>query len=253
LPIVFTPEQRARLLDELVAAAEQDPRITAAALTGSAALGREDEWSDIDLALRLAPDADATAVVDDWTARMAERGTVDTLDIRVGGTLFRVFLLADTLQVDLSFWPDAEFGATGPKFTLLFGAATEQEHVRPPSPAGLIGMGWLYALHARSSIARGRVWQAEYMISGMRDQVLALACLRHDVSTVQARGIDEVPTTVTGAFTPTLVRSLDVAELARAFAATAEALLTESGSFDPQLSRRLAGPLREMVAASAQR
>jgi hypothetical protein len=26
-------------------------------------------------------------------------------------------------------------------------------------------MGWLYALHARSSIARGRVWQAEYMIS----------------------------------------------------------------------------------------
>jgi hypothetical protein len=247
---VFTPKQRSRLLDELVAAAGQDPRITAAALTGSAALGREDEWSDIDLALRLAPDADATAVVDDWTARMAGCGTVDTLDLWAGDTLFRVFLLADTLQVDLSFWPDADFGATGPKFRLVFGSATEQEHVRPPSPTGLIGMGWLYALHARSSIARGRVWQAEYMISGMRDQVLALTCLRHDVSAVQARGIDDVPAAVTDVFAPTLVRSLDVAELARAFAATTEALLTESGSFDAQLSRRLAEPLREMAAVS---
>lgn len=246
---MFTPERRSRLLDELVCAAERDPRITAAALTGSIALGGEDEWSDIDLALRLAPDADATAVVEDWTARMAGHETVDTLDMQVGGTLFRVFLLADTLQADLSFWPDADFGATGPKFTLVFGSATEQPHVHPPSPTGLIGMGWLHALHARSSIARGRVWQAEYMISGMRDQVLALACLRHDVPAVQARGIDDVPAAVTDAFAATLVRSLDIAELARAFAATTEALLTESEAFDPELTRRLSEPLREMAAA----
>jgi hypothetical protein len=246
---VFTPERRSRLLDELVRAAERDPRITAAALTGSIALGREDDWSDIDLALRLAPDADATAVIEDWTARMAGHDTVDTLDMPVGDTLFRVFLLADTLQVDLSFWPDADFGATGPKFTLLFGSATEQALVRPPSSTGLIGVAWLYALHARSSIARGRVWQAEYMISGMRDQVLALACLRHDVSAVQARGVDDVPAAVTDAFASALVRSLDITELTRAFAATTEALLTESERFDAQLTRRLAGPLREMSAA----
>jgi hypothetical protein len=238
------------LLDELIRAAERDPRVTAAALTGSIALGREDKWSDIDLALRLAPDADVTAVVEDWTARMAGHDAVDTLDVQVGDTLFRVFLLADTLQVDLSFWPDADFGATGPKFRLVFGSATEQAFVRPPSSTGLISMGWLYALHARSSIARGRVWQAEYMISGMRDQVLALACLRHDVSAVQARGVDDVPTAVTVAFASTLVRSLDVAELARAFAATTEALLAESERFDVQLTRRLAEPLREMSAAN---
>jgi hypothetical protein len=89
------------------------------------------------------------------------------------------------------------------------------------------------------------------MISGMRDQVLALACLRHDVPAVQARGVDDLPTAVTGALTPTLVRSLDVAELTRAFAATTEALLVESGRFDAPLSRRLAGPLREMAAVSS--
>ena len=48
---MFTIEQRELLRDELVAAAKGDNRITGAALTGSAAAGREDEWSDIDLAL----------------------------------------------------------------------------------------------------------------------------------------------------------------------------------------------------------
>jgi nucleotidyltransferase-like protein len=245
---VFTPHRRSRLLDDLVAAARRDPRITAAALTGSAALGRADEWSDIDLALRLAPDADPAAVVDDWTARMAGHATVDTLDVRAGGTLFRVFLLADTLQVDLSFWPDAEFGATGPAFELVFGDATGQEPVGPPAATGLVGAGWLHALHARSSIARGRAWQAEYMISGMRDQVLALACLSHGVPAVQARGVDDLPPAVTAALAPTLVRSLDVAELARAFAAVTEALVAEAELVDPELGRRLAGPLRELAA-----
>lgn len=245
---MFTTDQRRRLLDELVAAAERDERITAAALTGSAALDREDEWSDIDLALRLAPDADAGAVVEDWTARMAGHGTVDTVDLRAGGTLFRVFLLASSLQVDLSFWPDPDFGATGPGFALLFGTSNDRDHVRPPSPTGLVGTGWRHALHARSSIARGRAWQAEYMISGMRDQVLALACLRHDVPAVQARGVDDLPAPVTAAFAPTLVRSLDPAELSRAFAATVEALLAECRSVDAELSRRIAGPLREMAA-----
>ncbi len=59
---------------------------------------------------------------------------------------------------------------------MLFGAAGKETPAPVPSAAELIGMAWLYALHARSSVARGRVWQAEYMISGMRDHVLALAC-----------------------------------------------------------------------------
>jgi hypothetical protein len=91
--------------------------------------------------------------------------------------------------------------------------------VREPSWAELIGLAWLYALHARSSIARARVWQAEHMISGMRDQVLALACLRDGVPAVQGRGMDSLPPDVTACITPALVRSLEIPELKRAFAA----------------------------------
>jgi hypothetical protein len=58
----------------------------------------------------------------------------------------------------------------------------------PPDAEAIIGMAWLYALHARSCIARRKLWQAEYMISGIRDNALALACLRtaFPQSTVEA-------------------------------------------------------------------
>jgi hypothetical protein len=245
---VFTTDERARLRDGLLSAARGDPRISGAAITGSGAAGREDQWSDIDLALCLSAGADPGQVVADWTARMyCDHAAVHHLDVYRGPTLYRVFLLASTLQVDIAFWPDAEFGAISPAFRLVFGTARQRPASPPPAAAELIGTAWLHALHARSSIARGRVWQSEYMISGMRDHVLALACLRHGVSPHQGRGMDSLPPQVAAALTGTLVRSLGIAELRRAFAVTSEALLDEVERVDADLAGRLAGPLRELA------
>ncbi len=130
-------------------------------------------------------------------------------------TLYRVFLLASTLQIDLAFWPAAEFGAIAPTFRLLFGTANERSTAPAPLAAELIGMGWFYALHARSSIAHGRMWQAEYLISSVRDHVLALACLRHVVPAVQGRGMDLLPSEITARLTGALVCSLDIAAQTR--------------------------------------
>jgi hypothetical protein len=246
---MFTPEDRGRVRDALIASARADARITSAALTGSAALGTGDRWSDIDLALGVAGGADRSQVVADWTDRMdREHGAVHHVDVSWGNVLFRVFLLASTLQVDLAFWPAAEFGAIAPTFRLLFGTTNERPVPPPSGAATLIGMGWLYALHARSSIARGRVWQAEYMLSGMRDQVLALACLRHGVPAVQGRGIDSLPPEATAAVADALIRSLDAAELRRAFGVVTEALIVEIERADPGLVFRLAAPLRELTS-----
>lgn len=249
LHVVFTVEARQRLRDALVSVAQADTRISAAALVGSSALGREDEWSDIDLALCIDADAERPAVIAEWTDRMyADHAAVHHLDVPQGETLYRVFLLADTLQVDLSFWPATEFGAIGSDFRLLFGATTKESPTPVPAAAELIGMAWLYALHARSSVARGRVWQAEYMISGIRDHVLALACLRHDLPTVHGRGFDRLPREVVEALEPALVRFLDISELRRAFSAVTDALLGEAEHADAALADRLAGPLRELAS-----
>lgn len=245
---MYTVAERSRLRDLLVEAARSDARVAGAALTGSAAVGGEDEWSDIDLALGLTADADQDAVLADFTALMyAEHGAVHHTDVWSRRTVYRVFLLASTLQVDIAFAPAAEFGALGPTFRLLFGEAVEQPAWGTPAPVDLIGMGWLYALHARSSIARGKVWQAEYMISGVRDHVLMLACLRHGVPHSQGRGLHLLPAATTAAVEPALVRSLDTAELLRAFRASVDVLLAEASLVDADLAVRLAPPLRALT------
>jgi predicted nucleotidyltransferase len=247
---MFTPEERDRLRDTLVLTARDDERITGAALTGSASVGATDRWSDIDLAVGVAAGAGIGEVMADWTALMyREHRAVHHLDVVSGATVYRVFLLASTLQVDIAFAPAAEFGPIAPTFRLLFGTPAERPQPSPPTVAGLVGLGWLYALHARSSLARGRVWQAEYMISGIRDHVLALACLRHGVSPHQGRGMDQLPPDATAAVAGGLVRSLDPAELSRAFRVVARALLGEAGRADGQLAGRLAGPLDELAAS----
>ena len=108
-------------------------------------------------------------------------------------------------------------------------------------------MAWLYALHARSSLARGRVWQAEYMISGVRDHVLALACVRHGVPAVQGRGMDQLPAEVLAGFAAGVVRSVEAGELKRAFLAVTESLIAEVGLVDGGLAGRLSGVLRELA------
>lgn len=245
---MFSAGDRSGLRDELVAAARTDEQIEAAAVVGSGARDREDEWSDIDLAFRLAADVAPEDVVGTWTARMYEaHGAVAHLDIWSGPTLFRVFLLANSLQVDLSFRPAEVFAASGESFRLLFGHANEPAPAPVPVPDTLIGMGWLYALHARSSIARGRALQALYMISGIRDQVVTLACLRHHLPPDQGRGVDDLPDDVKQTIADTVARGLGHTELYRSFAVLTSALLIEAHYSDPVQAARLEAPLRELV------
>src|ERR1700689_3830268 len=203
---MFTPEERDRLRSGLLEHAARDRRISGAAITGSAAAGREDRWSDIDLAFGVGDAGELSNVLSDWTAHMYRQHlALDHLDVTSGAWIYRVFFLSSTLQVDLAFVPATEFRALAPTFRLMFGKANDPRHVPSPPPHDIIGLGWLYALHARSCIARGKVWQAEYMISGIRDNALALACIRHGLPAVHGRGIDLLPTEVAAQFEGALV------------------------------------------------
>ncbi len=244
---MYTSDQREILRTALIAAARQDPRITGAALTGSAAGGAEDQWSDIDLAFGIGDADKLPAALTDWTERMyREHGAIHHLDVNRGAWVYRVFLLNFGLQVDLAFASASEFGARAPTFRLLFGGAVERPHAVPPTPLDLIGLAWLYALHTRGCIGRGNLWQAEYMVSLMRDEVLSLACLRHGLPAVEGRGIDRLPASVTEPRQRALVGHLDKAALIRAFRAATDALIEEVGYVDANLAARLKGVLLQM-------
>ena len=245
---MFTSEERGQLRSDLLEYAAGDRRLSGAAITGSVAEGREDRWSDIDLAFGVHDPAQLPDVLADWTARMYQQHlAVHHTDITAGPWVYRVFLLASTLQVDLAFVPAAELRALAPTFRLVFGEAKEARHAPPPPAESLIGLAWLYALHARSSIARGKLWQAEYMISGLRDHALALACVRHGLPAAHGRGMDLLPPEVVAAFQGSLVRELEIAELARAFRVAVEGLLTEIRSVNPELAGRLQDALLSMT------
>jgi predicted nucleotidyltransferase len=250
---MFTAEQRDHVRQRILEVAQADPRVTAAALTGSMAFGGGDRWSDIDVAFGITEGVTPEAVLDDWTAVLArEWGVLDYFDLPFGSSVYRVFLLPSGLEIDVAVTPAEDFGARGPNFRALFGPTQSVPATPQPSASSLIGLSWLYVLHAHASIERHKPWQAEYWISGIREHVLELACLRLGENARERRGVDRLPSTVTDPLAETLVHSLDEPELRRALAAATRCLIGELEAWDPALCARLSPLLHEFGAPQAQ-
>jgi predicted nucleotidyltransferase len=237
---VFTVEQRDALRDRLLRRADEDERVVAAAAVGSLAVGAGDRFSDLDLTFAIADDVPVTAVLEDWTRTLVdELEAVHLVDLEAGPTIYRVFLLPEALQFDLSMTPAPEFRPAGPKFQLLFGETAPDADAPKPRRAGnlfistpsipkdLFGWGVIYALHARACIERGRALQAEHYVSAVRDHALSLACLREGRIAVQARGYDDLSPETRKQFEATHVGSLEPEALRKALAASVQALIRE--------------------------
>jgi hypothetical protein len=89
------------------------------------------------------------------------------------------------------------------------------------------------------------VWQAEYWISGLRDQALSLACRLRGLP-AEGRGFDDLPPELLDLFSEAIVRSLRRNELLRALAAGVDALLAVAGDDDPRAAA-IAAQLREVA------
>ncbi len=145
----------------------------------------------------------------------------------------------------------AAAAVVGPSFRLLFGEANAPTSPPRPAPETLIGMGWLYALHARSSIARGRSLQALHMVNQLRDQVVSLACLRHGLPAAEGRGADDLPPDILATIAETLVRGLHRRDLSTAFANAMTALINEAEQIDSDLASRLRVPAQHLTRAAS--
>jgi hypothetical protein len=249
---MYSNDERTRVREALISRALADPRFSGVALCGSAAVAREDIWSDIDLLFGVAPTADFSATVAEWTADMDRMfGALHHVEIAIGSNEYRAFLLPSTLQVDLNFVPADDFRPRGPKFRLLSGLAGEQ---RPPVPVPswdhFAGMGWLLAEQARSSIGRRRLWQAERMVAGIREQALALACLRQGLPVLHGSGVDQLPQPVLTAYADCIVGAIDAVEIDRAFRAVVTRLLAELEAVDPALHERVRATLMSLAGVS---
>ena len=243
---MFTVEQRDALRDRVLRLAGEDERVVAGAVVGSLALGGGDRFSDLDLTFAVADDVPVADVLEDWTRVLVdEQDAVQLFDLEHGQTTYRVFLLPDQLQFDLSMSQAASFRPRSPRFRLVFGEAGDAEHGSPPAAHDLFGWGAVYALHSRACIERGRLWAAEHYVGAVRDHALSLACLRLGLPAVQGRGYDDLPAEALAEFEGAHVASLDPGALRAALTASVRALLREGAeaglSHAETVAERLAG------------
>jgi hypothetical protein len=236
---VFTIEQRDALRERVLRLAAEDDRVVAGAAVGSLAVDAGDRFSDLDLTFGVADHVAITDVLDAWTTTLDdELGAVRLADLQQGLTIYRVLLLPEALQLDLSMTPAAQFRPAGPRFRLLFGNTAPEPSAAPdptgslfipvPAVAGdIFGWGVVYALHARACIERSRLWQAGHYAGAVRDHALSLACLRHGLPPAQARRYDDLPPETLARFDDTHVGTLEPEALRTALAASVLALLHE--------------------------
>jgi hypothetical protein len=119
----------------MLSLAEQDERVVAGAAVGSLAVGGGDRFSDLDLTFAVADDATIADVLGDWTRTLHdELAAVQLVDLERGATIYRVFLLPDALQFDLSLTPAARFAPAGARFRLLFGETAGGDAAVAPKP-----------------------------------------------------------------------------------------------------------------------
>jgi hypothetical protein len=245
---MFTADQRDRVRDRVLALAESDGRVVAAAVVGSLADATGDAYSDLDLAFGVADPDELGSVLDAFTGHLtSEDDAIHLFDLPHRTWIYRVFLLPGCLQVDLSFAPAADFGPRGPRFRLLYGSIGREEHPEPPDRRFLAGLAAHHAVRARFCITRGRVWQAIHWLGALREHTLELTCIRHGLEPAQGRGLDQLPLEELAVAERLLVESAEPAELERALRECVEALLREATAI-PGMPAALAGELRGLPA-----
>lgn len=234
--MLFTVEYRDKVKDELIGKAKADTRIVSAALVGSSAAGMEDRWSDIDLTLAFESSVVLEILLQEWTLDICETyDAVVLLDVWRDTTLFRVFMLPGFLQLDISFTPVKEFGATGKKFKLLFGQSTDKPVKQFFSISDAFGWAIHHILRARFCIERNRLWQAEYWISEARNYTLNIACFVRGLESAYGRAYDDLPDNILTLFKESFVRIPEKPELLRCLQVVTEGLISTARSCEKQL------------------
>jgi hypothetical protein len=213
---MFTEESREKARNYILDLANSDKRIVAAGVIGSYAADKQDRWSDIDLTFGVDDSYSINELLEEWTSRITtDLNAVRLFDIQRSKTVYRVFLLDDCLQVDISFTPVSAFASNGQNFKLLFGSFIDNNSVNKPSIYDLAGYAVHHALRARVCIERKRFWNAEYWLSAARDHALTIAALKAEADTSYGKGYDDLPSEVLERFNASFVTTLQRDELFR--------------------------------------
>ncbi len=256
---MFTERERAEIVTLVAGLLKDDPEVEAVALVGSLVRGG-DRWSDVDIDVVVADDADVDRVAGKWVARMyGQLPVLHHLEQQIGPFLIRGFLLRNMLEVDVAFIrPDSPFtiptlllhDRSGVGAAVL--AATTPQRLDRPDYANEAGFMWLDVLHAITAVRRLRSWQAAWYVEQIRNRALALASLRHGQDSEHFKHVDDLPSDELVPLEAALIRSLGRSDLLDGIEAATRGVLAELQHADGDLADRLEIPLLELIAEARQ-
>ena len=255
---IFTPSDRDAALARALERLEADRRVEAAVVTGSIGAGREDRWSDFDVAAVVADGESCEGVATDWVALVyRELPVAHHYETSFGTTLVRGFLLSSGLVVDLAFTPSADFEVWAPvrvafdRTGVATRAAAAWEPWSPePDRRGEAGFAWHDVVHACTAANRGRLWQSVFYLQRIRNRTLSLASERHGHDADEFTRVDDLPSGERDPLLASLIDELERNVLLGAIEVATDAFLDELRRGDRDLAHRLAPPLMAFVQAS---
>lgn len=263
MSVHFTPDDRADALRRLLDALQTDERLAGVVIVGSGAVGFEDAYSDIDLAVVVTREADVEPVFRDWQWRvwsvLPVRHAFESLR---GPNIFLFGLLLDNyLEIDASFQSLCDLMARRGRWQVAFDRSGDIEGIlcaswdAQPTPdvaaeyrRWLLSI-WYYVTHVAIHARRGHWWRAVLDLEDLRQRAVVLAGLRHGVETQHFRDVHRLPADFQAALAQTLVARLEADEIRRALHAAVDCFFGEACALDAQLGLDLAAPLEATLRA----
>jgi hypothetical protein len=224
---VFTPEEREAAAEGLVARLPEVHGVESVVSLGSIADGTSDRHSDVDLAVVVASDAEASAVAQECT-----RVVLATLPVfhhfsqSLGGMEFRGFLLESFLEIDLGFAQGHE---------LVEGATAVPEF----DAAAKLDFIWHDVIHAAVALDRGRPWRALWYVDRLRNGALELAGARLGLDLRHFKTVDELAPETLAAAEAAVAAGPTEAQIWPALRAATSALFAEGRLTHPELADKL--------------
>ncbi|MCB9423329.1 MAG: hypothetical protein H6667_26275 [Ardenticatenaceae bacterium] len=258
----YTPEDRQYILDKLLHALKGDGRIAGVLVVGSGATGFKDDYSDIDLSVVMASEADVEPVFRDWDGKIQTLFPVVTrFETHYGPYLFLYgFLLDNILELDIGFLCLNNLVARRPQWQIAFDRSGQIQSImeaslvdKPEAPEPdryqqALESIWHYIMHSAICLRRKQNWRAVYYLDMVRQQTIELAGLRLGLETKNYRQVDQFPADLLLSWQQSLPSDLSPGKIMRALQTATQCFFDEAAIWE----RRSGGTLTDLLQSKMQ-
>ena len=250
----YSPAIREATLNLLLAALQNDKRLSGLLIVGSGAEGFEDAHSDIDLCAVTTSADDVRPAFEEWGVKIHDMLPVfHSLESpRAPNVYLWVFLLENFLEIDLCFLCLDDLRATRNRWKTVFDRSGKIEGIlqstweNRPKPnleeayRSRLGSIWHCIKHATIAVQRQQPWRAIYELELIRDRTIELRGLREELETKRFRHVDQMSKDFLIEIERTLVLSLNEVDIMDALKAATTCFFREARRYDRILNLDLA-------------